>query len=129
MPNFSQASLDKLSTCDERLQRLFNQVIRYRDCTIIDGHRGREAQEEAFKRGASKSHYGQSAHNYEPSCAVDVMPYPINWEDMNGLRDFAGFVQGIAAMLDIDIRWGGNFKSFFDGPHYELVDKYQARIP
>jgi peptidoglycan LD-endopeptidase CwlK len=26
-----------------------------------------------------------------------------------------------AKELGVSIRWGGDFKSFFDGPHFELV--------
>ena len=128
MPSFSQQSLERLSTCDQRLQDLFNEVIKYRDCTILCGHRGREDQEKALASGNSKAAYGQSKHNYVPSCAVDAMPYPINWEDLNGLREFAGFVQGVAATMGLEVRWGGNFKGFFDGPHYELTDTSHSVI-
>jgi peptidoglycan L-alanyl-D-glutamate endopeptidase CwlK len=128
MRSFSANSLLTLETCDPRLQKLFREVIKHRDCIIICGHRNKEDQEEAFRQGKSKSHYGQSKHNFYPSCAVDVMPYPINWEDLNGLREFAGFVQGIAAIMGIEIRWGGHFKGFFDGPHYELTDTSKSSI-
>lgn len=129
MPKFSPASLEKLDTCHPQLKELFLEVIKHRDCTIICGHRGEVDQEKAFASGNSKSHYGQSKHNFYPSCAVDVMPYPVNWEDMNGLREFAGFVQGMAVAMGIDIKWGGHFQGFFDGPHYELVDTSHAVLP
>lgn len=129
MPSFGKTSLGRLSTCDERLQKLFSEVIKHRDCTILCGHRGQEDQETAFNSGNSKARYGQSKHNYSPSCAVDVMPYPINWDDIKGLHEFAGFVQGIAAVMGIEIKWGGTFKGFFDGPHYELLDTSRSRIP
>jgi peptidoglycan L-alanyl-D-glutamate endopeptidase CwlK len=129
MSSFSANSLLKLETCAPRLQSLFREVVKHRDCTILCGNRGKEEQELAFREGKSKAHYGESKHNYSPSCAVDVMPYPINWDDMNGLREFAGFVQGVAAHMNIQIQWGGNFKGFFDGPHYELLDTSHSRIP
>ncbi len=129
MPAFGQQSNERLSTCDNRLQRLFNEVIKYRDCTVLQGHRGRVEQEEAFSKGKSKAHYGQSKHNYVPACAVDVMPYPINWDDLKGLHEFAGFVLGVASQLGIDLKWGGHFQGFFDGPHFELLDTSHAKVP
>lgn len=130
MPSFSQRSLDKLNTCDQRIQRVFLEVIKHRDCMVIEGHRGKTAQDAAFNSGMSKTPWPRSKHNRSPSLAVDVMPwYPeaphIRW-DMNNpkssheLREFAGFVLGVAAGMGIDLRWGGHWRSFFDGPHYEL---------
>lgn len=122
MPTFSQASLQKLNTTHPDLQRLFHEVIKHRDCTVLCGYRGQEEQEQAFREGKSKAHFGQSKHNQQPSRAVDVLPYPINWEDLNGIREFAGFVQGVAASMNIQISWGGKFPGFFDGPHFELKE-------
>ena len=122
MPSFSQKSLDNLSTCDLRLQRIFNEVIKHRDCTILEGHRGREAQEKAFAEGRSKARFGESKHNTEPSQAVDVLPYPIDWADKERIIEFAGFVLGVASQMRIGLKWGGHFKSFFDGPHFELTE-------
>lgn len=132
MPSFSRSSLDRLSTCDLRLQRVFEEVIKHRDCSILEGHRGKEAQDQAFNTGKSKTPWPKSNHNASPSRAVDVMPwYPeaphIRW-DMNDkktsheLREFAGFVLGVAAGMGIKLRWGGHFRSFFDGPHFELLE-------
>ena len=120
MPSFSQSSAAKLSTCDKRLQDLFNKVIEYRDCTILEGHRGEEAQNKAFMDGNSKTKWPNSNHNTIPSKAVDVMPYPINWDDMIRLNEFACFVEGVAAGMGIDVKWGGRWSNFFDGPHWEV---------
>lgn len=122
MPAFGRFSEARLKTCHQDLQDLFNEVIKHKDCTVIQGHRGRAEQEAAFAEGKSKARFGQSKHNSVPSNAVDVMPYPINWNDKEGVRDFANFVLGVAAVMGIKIKWGGHFRSFFDGPHYELED-------
>lgn len=120
MPKFSQRSLDNLATADFRLSLLFKEVVREVDCTIICGHRGKEEQEEAYRTGRSKAQWGQSKHNAHPSRAVDVMPYPIDWNDRERLFEFAGYVKGVASQLGIKVKWGGDFDSFFDGPHWEL---------
>ena len=130
MPSFREASKLKLSTCAEPLQRLFNEVIKHTDCRIEEGHRGEVAQEIAFKGGNSRLHYPDSKHNKMPSKAVDATPYPWRWSREKELIHFAGKVMGIASMMGIPIRWGGDWdsngdmrdQSFIDYPHFELVD-------
>lgn len=130
MPAFGKASQEKLATCDQRLQKVFNEVIKHFDCTVIEGHRGEAAQNKAFAEGKSKLKYPQGKHNKTPSLAADVLPYPIDWNDTNRMRYFAGFVVGIAASMGIKLRWGGDWNqntelkdnSFNDLPHFELAD-------
>ena len=122
MPSFSKRSADKLVTCDERLQVLFNEVIKHFDCTVLDGHRNKERQDAAYNSGRSKAKYPQSKHNTYPSMAADVVFYPIDWDSLHRFYEFAGFVKATAIQLGIKIKWGGDFKGFFDGPHFELVE-------
>lgn len=129
MPQFSDASKAKLATCHPDLQKLFNEVIKHYDCTILEGHRSDAKQEEVFKNGRSTLKAGKSKHNVKPALAVDVAPYPIDWKNTDRFYHFVGFVRGVAKMMDIKIRvgadWNGdnNLKNqvFFDLPHYELL--------
>ena len=129
MFKYSKSSADKLATCHPDLQLLFNEVIKHYDCTIICGHRGEKEQNEAFMNGFSKLKFPKSKHNSMPSRAVDCLPYPIQWSDKSRHLHFAGYVQAVADILGIKIRWGGNFdgdknldNGFQDKPHFELVD-------
>lgn len=130
MPHFSQKSKDNLESCDSRLQYLFNQVVRHFDCTILIGHRTEEDQEKAFNDGKSKLHYPDSKHNRVPSYAVDVAPYPVDWDDRRRFDHFAGFVKGIASQVGLNIRWGGdwsgdfnlNDQTFDDLVHFEIIN-------
>lgn len=122
MNKFSKRSLEQLSTCDQRLQDLFTKVLQEMDCTIIEGHRGREKQNRMVEEGKSKVKWPRSKHNTFPSKAVDVMPYPIDWNDMERLQEFASIVKKTAKRMNIKIKWGGDFESFFDGPHWELEE-------
>ncbi len=122
MPRFSSTSLERLRTCDPRLQALFLEVIKHRDCTILEGHRPKERQDRAVAEGRSKTPWPRSKHNSSPAQAVDVMPWPLDWSDKNRLIEFAGFVQGVASQMSVSVRWGGHFKTFFDGPHWELTE-------
>jgi len=132
MPKFGERSTNNLVQADEDLQKLFNEVIKYYNCAVICGHRNEEEQNTAYDSGLSKLKYPESKHNKYPSLAVDVVPYfatkpHIRWNDKEKFYEFAGFVQGVAKMMGIDIRWGGNWdsddelkdQSFFDLPHFE----------
>ncbi len=135
MPKFSGSSELKLSTCHEDLQELFRQVIKHYDCTIICGNRSQVDQDRAFVEGKSKVKWPNSKHNSMPSMAVDVVPYPIDWDDRERFYHFAGYVKGINEMLISygymyhTIRWGGDWDSdndfkdngFNDLAHFELI--------
>lgn len=121
MPSFSKRSRDRLRTCRPELQDLFNEVVKEFDCTILCGHRDADEQHSAVVKGFSKVDWPNSKHNTLPSCAVDVAPYPIDWEDIERFNRFAAFVKQTAERMGIEVRWGGNFKSFYDGPHWEVV--------
>ena len=128
MPKFGRTSRKKLESCDERLQELFNEVIKYVDCSVICGHRGEKEQNEAFDKGHSKAKYPKGRHNATPSKAVDVMRYPIDWDDLERQTLFAGFVLGIANQMGIELIWGNDWDGDFDTkdtnfkdyPHFEL---------
>ena len=130
MPEFGPTSKANLATCDERLQRLFNVVVMYYDCSVICGFRGEIDQNRAFLEGKSKKMWPHGEHNKQPSRAVDVLPFPIDWNDTNRMRFFAGYVLGVAKMLGLSVRWGGDWDSdrdlkdqtFNDLPHFELAD-------
>lgn len=127
MPKFSKASAAKLATCHPDLQKIFNDIITLRDCTIICGARTLEEQQKAFAGGFSKLDgvINKSKHQISEeqplSLAVDVLPYPIKWDDKKGHEDFARAVKATAEHYDIKIFWGGDFKNFSDRPHFELA--------
>jgi hypothetical protein len=118
MPKFSKVSRDRLAECDDRLQELFNLVIRVKDCAVLCGFRGEKEQNEAYAGGYSHVKWPKGKHNRQPSLAVDVAPWPINWEDEARFREFGNFVMGVAWGLGIPIRWGAEWGDY---PHYELV--------
>lgn len=122
MPKFSNRSKERLATAEQPLQDLFNKVIQYVDCTILEGHRGEDRQNQLYQEGKTKVRFPNSKHNSTPSRAVDVVPYPIDWDDIERFNCFANFVKGVAVGMDIKIKWGGDFKGFYDAPHYQLED-------
>jgi len=127
MPKFSKTSAAKLATCHPDLQKIFNDIIKLRDCVIICGARTLEEQQKAFAGGFSKLDgiNKKSKHQISKeqtfSLAVDVLPYPIKWDDRKGHEDFARAVKATAQHYKINLIWGGDFKSFVDRPHWELL--------
>ena len=120
MYHFSTKSKRNLSTCYSNLQILFGEVIKHRDCSVLYGFRSELEQNKLYLADKTPAMWPESLHNRSPSWAVDVMPYPIDWDDTGRIIEFAGFVLGTASQMKIDVFWGGHFKSYFDGPHYEL---------
>ena len=90
MSSFGALSKEQLQTCDERLQKVFNEVIKHVDCKIIEGHRGEALQRLYFKQEKTRVDWPNGKHNSRPSKAVDAMPCPVNWFDKERLCFFAG---------------------------------------
>ena len=132
MPRFSKASESRLETCHPDLRRLFREVVKHFDCSILEGVRTEDRQQELFAQGRTepgnivtycdgitrKSNHQAKSDGW--SWAVDAAPYPIDWKDINRFHRFAGFVEAIAYNLGMPIKWGGDFKKFKDLPHWEL---------
>ena len=87
MPYFGTKSKQRLATCDERLQKVFNEVIKYVDCSVLEGHRGQERQDKLYEEGKTKLKFPNGRHNMDPSNAVDVTPYPVDWKDRERWMD------------------------------------------
>jgi D-alanyl-D-alanine carboxypeptidase len=120
MPKLSTASQRRLAGAHPLLQRLFVAVAADAAIIILDGQRGRAAQERAFALGHSRAHFGQSAHNWSPAIALDVVPAPLDWEDLDRFRALAALVKAKARALNVQIVWGGDWPTLRDMPHYEL---------
>lgn len=144
MPAFSRASRARLATVHPDLQRVFERVILIYDCTILEGHRGRAAQDRAVAEGNSTVSWPNGKHNAYPSRAVDAGPYDaeirgVNWNTDHRTSEgrtniarfyhFAGLVLGVAELLGVRLRWGGDWDSdtrfddqtFNDLVHFELI--------
>lgn len=130
MPQFGRRSLERLSQCDERLQRILQRAIKLYDFTILTGHRTEEEQNKAYSQGASKLQWPHSQHNNLPSLAVDVAPWPIDWYDKNRFFFLAGVLLTLAKEEGVELRWGGDWdgdrdfkdQTFNDLPHFEIKE-------
>ena len=122
MPSFGKKSLKILDQLHPDLKLLCMEAIERIDFSLICGTRNKEEQEEAWLKGNSKAHYGQSPHNFEPALAFDLTPYPCDWNNIESFKRVAEIIIECAIELDIDITWGGNFTNLKDYPHIELTN-------
>lgn len=120
MAKFSERSKQRLETCHPLIQEIMNEAIKEYDFSVLCGVRDKEEQDRVFNQGYSKVQYPNSKHNKAPSIAIDIIPYPIDWNNIERFKDLSKIVLKIAEMLEIKLNWGGNWKSFKDYPHYEL---------
>jgi peptidoglycan L-alanyl-D-glutamate endopeptidase CwlK len=121
MYNFSNVSEQRLLTCHASIQTVCRTVIQDYDFMVLCGYRDETEQNNAYNSGASQLEYPKSKHNTMPSLAVDLAPYPIDWDDLKRFHELAGRVLEVASLLNIQIAWGGHWKKFKDYPHFELV--------
>ncbi len=134
MPIFGKGSMAQRATLHPKLQRVLDLAITRVDFTIVEGHRGKEAQNDAFRRGASKLQWPKGNHNKSPSTAADVMPFPIDWSDdplaIARVAFLMGVIKACGDELKIALRfgfdWNGNLdprdETFIDWDHVELRD-------
>ena len=126
MPRFSQLSLERLGTCHPDLRRVMNEAIQYFDFSVLCGFRNQVDQDAAFNSGYSNVKWPYGKHNKIPSVAVDIAPYPIDWNDNKRFLIMAAIVLECASVMNVQLRWGGNWKlrkvsTLYDSPHFELV--------
>ena len=124
MYKFGKRSRERLKGVDARLVNVLNELIKMMDVTVIEGLRSAERQKELLAKGATKVKYSKHMEGK----AVDIAPYPIDWDNRDGFYYMGGMVRGIAKQLNIDIRFGGDWDSdgdtkdnnFDDLVHIEL---------
>lgn len=138
MISFGPSSRKCIEQLDGRLQRVLYRYADHApqelDLSIVCGHRGEAAQNEAFRTGKSKTPWPKSKHNSLPARAFDFMPYPFpsaaHWKDSLRFGRIAGGLILAAAIEHVPVRWGGDWdqdgqsidESFLDLGHLELID-------
>jgi len=132
MPRFGKRSRKRLKGVDDNLVKVLEKVVKYFDITIIEGLRSKERQEQLLSEGKTKLKFGKHCEGK----AVDIAPYPIDWNARDDFHYLGGFVLGMAAAMGINIRWGGDWSGssldqearttkdnkFDDLVHFEIRD-------
>ena len=132
MPKLGRRSKSRLKGVDPKLVNVLNEVCKYFDITVIEGLRSQKRQNELVAQGKSKTKFGKHVWGK----AVDIAPYPIDWDARDDFHYLGGFVLATATSMGVKIRWGGdwNASSLFKGQrttkdnnfddlvHFELLD-------
>lgn len=110
------------------LQRVVELAITItdQDFTVVEGVRSLERQKRLYASGASTTMNSRHLTGH----AVDLIPYPFhgdfdddgvtNIEDWDQYYPIATAMKTAAEQLGTVVEWGGDWKSFKDGPHWQL---------
>lgn len=120
MFSFSKTSLDKMNGVDSKLVNLMKEAIKNSpyDFGITEGIRTLERQKELFAQGKTKTL--KSYHLVGK--AVDIAVWingEITW-DFKYYKEVADHIKEVAKKLGYVITWGGDWKKFKDGPHFQI---------
>ena len=107
MPRFGKRSRERLKGVNAKLVNVLNELVKIMDVTIIEGLRTEDRQDELVAQGKSKTKYSKHLLGK----AVDLAPYPIDWEDRERFHYMGGMLRGIGKQLKVDLRWGGDWDS------------------
>lgn len=144
MPSFGTFSRQHLSTCRSEIIETLELVVVEYDIKVLEGRRSWARQAELLEQNKTKVGPGESKHNPPKlpdgtedmdwlSDAVDVAPYPIDWNDARRFIYMAGLIIGTGRALGYDFRWGGNWdedqiiiddQNFDDLPHFEYRGRF-----
>lgn len=120
MFNFSKASLDKMNGVNSKLVILMKEAIKNSpyDFKITEGLRTVERQKELVKTGKSKTMNSYHLKGKAVDIAV-LIDNKITW-DFKYYKEVANHIKEIARKLGYVITWGGDWKTFKDGPHFQI---------
>ena len=149
--NLSQRSLDKLVGVDEHLQRVVKRAIQIskQDFMVLEGIRTREQCMINYGKGRTVAQCvakGVPAKYANPKVAkvtwlnnpfaskhvsgkaVDLVPYPVDWNDLKKFDAIAKAMLQAAKELNVPVRWGADWdadgkpreRGESDSPHFEI---------
>ena len=149
--NLSQRSLDRLVGVDERLQRVVKRAIELskQDFMVLEGVRTRQQCMINYGKGRTIAQCvakGVPARYANPNAAkvtwlnnpfaskhvsgkaVDLVPYPVDWDDLKKFDTIAQAMLQAAKELGVPVRWGADWdgdgkpreRGESDSPHFEI---------
>ena len=121
MFQLGKRSQEKLEQANSDLYKLVSIAIKTSpiDFSVIESVRDERSQNEAYNSGYSMLRYPNSKHNSNPSNAVDIIPYPVDWTYIDRFKQLGKHIKQVAKRLNIDIEWGGDWRTFKDYAHYQ----------
>lgn len=127
MFKLSQKSLDRLSGVHPDLVAVVKRAIEITevDFAVLEGVRSKARQEQLIKAGASQTMRSRHLTGH----AVDLGAYvngSVRW-DWPLYDKIALAMKAAALELQVALEWGGDWRTFKDGPHFQLTwEEYPA---
>lgn len=101
------------------------------DFTVLEGKRTLARQQELFDQGRKtpgKIVTWTMKSKHLDGNAVDLVPFPVDWEDTQKFDAIAKAMFAAAAELGVKLRWGADWdsdgkpreKGEYDSPHFEV---------
>lgn len=122
---FGEVSLQRQEGVHPSLRECAELVLSYGvlDLTVppLGGLRTLEDQRGLVAKGASQTL--NSLHRKQPTGyghAIDLVPYPVNWSDIERFAIMGSLMFRAANDLNIPLEWGGHWRRFKDYPHFQL---------
>ena len=119
----SQKSIDRLSGVHQDLVSVVKRAIEVSevDFAVLEGFRSKARQEQLVAAGASQTMNSRHLTGH----AVDLgamVSGTVRW-DWPLYYKVADAMKKAATELKVPIEWGGDWKKFKDGPHFQLPHK------
>jgi peptidoglycan L-alanyl-D-glutamate endopeptidase CwlK len=117
MFNLSNKSRQKIEGVHPDLVSVVERAIKIsnQDFSVLEGLRTVSRQRQLLAKGATTTMNSRHITGH----AVDLVPYPLTW-DWDYFYPIADAMKAAARELGIPLEWGGDWKSFKDGPHFQL---------
>jgi len=122
-----QRSLSRLEGVHPDLVRIVKKAAALSDLdfTVLEGIRSVERQKQLVSQGASRTMNSRHITGH----AVDLAPMiagEVRW-DWPLYHKLAKIVKSAAADEKVPLQWGGDWRAFKDGPHWELPWKFYPK--
>ena len=107
--------------------------ITSQDFVVIEGLRTQARQDELWAQGRTKPGpvvtWTKDASSHGTGHAVDICPYPVDWNDLKKFNAIADAMFAAADELGVPLRWGADWdrdgilreRWESDSPHFELA--------
>lgn len=117
---FGVRSLLRLRGIHPDLRKVMDEAIKItaQDFTILEGKRTIERQRQLLKAGATRTLRSRHLTGH----AVDVgvlVKGQVRW-DWPLYENIAKTIKMAAKRVGVNIEWGGDWRTFKDGPHFQL---------
>lgn len=119
--NLSAKSLDRLKGLHPDLIKIVERAIEITDIdfSVGEGFRSITRQKELFEQGATTTMNSRHLTGHAVDLIALAEDGKVSW-DWKYYHPLAAAMKQAAKDVGVSIEWGGDWKTFKDGPHYQL---------